>query len=256
MSAGYGTHGRYVARESALHDLPPECKLVAALAFVVAVVVTPREAFWAFAAYAVVVGVVARLGDIPFLHLARRLTLELPFLGFAFFLPIVGQGERIDVLGLSLSISGLWGTWNILVKGTFGVAIASLLVATTPIASLLQALDRLRVPRVITAIAGFMVRYLDVVGGELRRMTVARQSRGHDPHWFWQARAVASTAGSLFVRSFERGERVHLAMMSRGYDGRLPVVHAVPVARGATWSRSLAMPAVAVLVCAAAWVVR
>ena len=53
-------------------------------------------------------------------------------------------------------------------------------------------------------------------------MGVARQSRGYDPRWLWQARAVASSAGTLFVRSFERGERVHLAMVSRGYAGAMP----------------------------------
>jgi cobalt/nickel transport system permease protein len=254
MSAGHGTHGLYVARPSALHDLRAECKLVGAVTFVVAVVATPREAFWAFGVFAAVVACVAHLGNIPLRLLGRRLTLELPFLAFAFFLPIVGTGERVDVLGLSLSVDGLWGAWNILAKGTLGVAVASLLVATTPIASLLQALDRLRVPRVVTAIAGFMARYLDVVGGELRRMTVARQSRAHDPHWFWQARAVASTAGSLFVRSFERGERVYLAMLSRGYDGRLPVATGpMPDDASSDWLRALALPAIGALVSLLAW---
>jgi ribosome-binding ATPase len=66
------------------------------------------------------------------------------------------------------------------------------------------------------------VRDHDVVTAELGRMTVAMRSRGCDPrsprHWPALARAL----GALFIRSYERGERVHLAMLSRGYDGRLP----------------------------------
>ena len=69
---------------------------------------------------------------------------------------------------------------------------------------------------------GFMIRYLDVVTADLGRMLTAMRSRGVDPrsprHW----PALARTLGALFVRSYERGERVHLAMLSRGYTGRMP----------------------------------
>ena len=99
------------------------------------------------------------------------------------------------------------------------------LAATTPVTELLTGLERLQVPRVLVAIAGFMVRYLDVIAGESARMRIARLSRGYDPRWLWQARAVAASAGTLFVRSYERGERVHLAMCARGYGGTMPVLH-------------------------------
>ncbi len=75
---------------------------------------------------------------------------------------------------------------------------------------------------------GFMVRYLDVVTGEMARMMTAMRSRGYDPrsprHW----PTLARTLGALFIRSYERGERVHLAMLSRGYDGALPDLRRTP----------------------------
>ena len=74
------------------------------------------------------------------------------------------------------------------------------------------------------AITSFMVRYGDVITDDLRRMRIARESRGYDPRWFWQARAVATSAGALFIRSYERGERVYVAMLSRGYDGAMPAI--------------------------------
>ena len=69
----------------------------------------------------------------------------------------------------------------------------------------------------MVGIASFMVRYGEVLAGDLRRMRIARLSRGDDPRWLWQVRGIARTAGALFVRSYERGERVYVAMLARGY---------------------------------------
>ena len=197
-------------------------KLVGALAFVLGVVATPRTAIAVFAVDAVAVGVVVVLAGLPARALARRVAIETPFLVFALWMPFVARGEQVTVAGIQLSVDGLWAGWNILAKGTLGVAVAVVLSATTPVADLLAGLTRLRVPIVFTAIAGFMVRYGEVLSGELERLRIARISRGDDPRWLWQARSVATTAGALFVRSFERGERVHIAMVARGFDGTWP----------------------------------
>ena len=254
MGAGHA-HPLYLRGTSLLHRARPQCKIAATLLFVLAVVATPREAFWAFGLYGLLLAGLAGVAGIPPATLARRLLIELPFLAFAFFLPIVGQGERVEVLGVSLAVGGLWGAWNIVVKGTLGVMASSILAATTPVAELLGGLDRLRLPRTLTVIAAFMVRYADVIADEVRRMRIARISRGHDPRWIWQARAVAASAGTLFIRSYERGERVYLAMVSRGYSGSMPVLQELDATR-AQWLAALAVPAAAALVAATAWGVR
>ena len=115
-------------------------------------------------------------------------------------------------------------------------------------------MERLHAPRAFTSITSFMVRYAEVISAEMHRMKVARQSRGHDPRWFWQAKAVAHSAGALFIRSYERGERVHLAMLARGYDGALPV-HATGVAAPRQWAAALALPAGALVVAVTAWMI-
>lgn len=225
MGAGRGaTDGLHHDGDSRLHRLPPEAKLAATVAFVLAVVATPREAWWAFTADAALLLAVAATA-VPLGLVARRLRIELPFLAFAALLPVVGAAPRVEVLGAALSQPGLWAAWNIAAKGTLGVLAAILLAATTPVTEILTGLDRLRVPRLLTAIAGSMVRYLDVIVGSAERMRIARVSRGDDPRWLWQARATAATAGTLFVRSYERGERVHLAMASRGFTGTMPPLH-------------------------------
>jgi cobalt/nickel transport system permease protein len=237
-----------------VHQLSPQCKLLATFLFVLVVVSTPRESFWAFGLEAAMLGGVALVSRVPIATILHRLTFELPFVMFAVLLPIIGRGERVDVAGVSLSVSGLWAAWNILVKGALGVAATALLTATTPIPSILHGLERLRLPKVFVAICAFMVRYADVVTGELHRMRVARESRGHDPRWIWQARAVASSAGALFIRSFERGERVYLAMVSRGYDGAMPLLQQHRAGR-AEWALALSLPTAAAAVSLTAWLV-
>ncbi|MET0910276.1 MAG: cobalt ECF transporter T component CbiQ [Ilumatobacteraceae bacterium] len=239
----------YVADGGSLHGLAPEYKVAATVMFVFAVVATPREAVWAFGLDALVVFTVATIGRVPARHILRRLTIEVPFLLFAVLLPFVGPAPDVEVLGLSLSEAGLWGAWGIVVKASLGVMATVVLASTTSIPDILSGLERLRVPPVLVAITAFMIRYGDVLTDELRRMRIARESRADDPRWIWQAKAVASTAGTLFVRSYERGERVHQAMLARGYVGTMP--HSE---RQHTGGAVCFVPvAVAVLVAALAW---
>jgi cobalt/nickel transport system permease protein len=254
MGTGHA-HPLYLPGASPLHRARPQCKIAASLLFVLAVVATPREAVWAYGLYALLLLGLARVGRVPLAFLARRLVIEVPFLAFAVLLPVVGQGERVEVLGLPLATEGLWAAWNILVKGTLGVTATVLVAATTPVPELLRGLERLRLPRAFTTVAGFMVRYADVIADELRRMRVARLSRGYDPRWIWQAKAVAATAGALFIRSYERGERVYLAMVSRGYAGSMPVLEDLAASRR-QWLAALAVPATAALVAVSAWGLR
>lgn len=207
---------------SPLHRLDPRVKLTCLVVFVLAVVATPVRTTWAFATFTVLVLSVAALARLPLATLARRLAIEIPFLAFALAMPFLGAPPHSEVLGVSVSNPGSWGAANIVVKALICGAAGVVLAWSTPVADLLTALERLRVPRILVVVTGFMVRYLDVVTGELRRMQIARTSRADDPRWLWQGRAVAATAGTLFVRSFERGERVQQAMVARGFDGRLP----------------------------------
>ena len=254
MGAAHGDR-LYVPGSSPIHRLAPQCKILSTVLFVVAVVAAPREQFWAFAMFGVLLVAMAMLARLPMLVMARRLTIELPFVAFALALPFVAEGPRHDVGPFSLSMDGSWGAWNILVKGTLGVAAGLIVSATTTVPDLIRGLDRLRMPAPLIAMLTFMVRYADVIVDEMRRMRIARLSRGHDPRWFWQVRAVAQSAGTLFVRSYERGERVFLAMQSRGYDGAMPSAGGTSASPG-RWTAALVLPAIAVVVTTASWVAR
>ncbi|MFJ6053007.1 cobalt ECF transporter T component CbiQ [Streptomyces sp. NPDC092307] len=251
MGAGHA-HKLYRAGHSPVHGLPPHCKLAATLAFVVVVVSTPREAVWAFGLYAVLIATVAAVARIPAGFLLRRLLIEVPFVAFAVLMPFVAEGEQVQVLGMSLSVSGLWGAWNVLAKGTLGVAASVLLASTTELRALLLGLQRLKLPPLLVQIASFMIRYGDVISDELRRMSVARRSRGFEASGIRHWGVLAKTAGALFIRSYERGERVYLAMVSRGYAGSMPVIDEVAATR-AQWAYAAALPVTALAVCLMGW---
>jgi cobalt/nickel transport system permease protein len=253
--SGFHTHALYRHEHSVLHDLPSQVKIVALVLFVGAVVATPREVFWAFGVDGALLIGAALLARIPVGFIARRLVIEIPFVLFAVLMPFIGTGERTPVLGVSLSVSGLWGAWTIFVKGTLGLGASVLMAATTEVPDILEGLERLRLPRLVIAIAGFMVRYIDVIVGELRRMRIAMTARGYDPSWIGQARPIATSAGSLFIRSYERGERVHRAMLSRGYTGAMPVFERVTTTPQ-QWLVGLGIPVLAWLSAIAPWVMR
>lgn len=228
--------------------------MASAILFNLIVVATPREQVWAFLMYALLLGMVAALAFVPLNFVARRVVLETPFVLFALLLPFVAGGRELDVAGIALSRDGLWAAWNIIAKATLGLVASILLAATTPVAGILHGLSRLRAPRLVVAIAHFMVRYGDVITGEMRRMKIARESRGYDARWLWQARALASSIGTLFLRSYERGERVYLCMIARGYSGSLPEIDKLD-APAAHWIASAILPLAAAAVAAGAWVV-
>jgi cobalt/nickel transport system permease protein len=245
----------YRVADTPVHRLPPHCKLVALVAFVLVVVATPGEQFWAFGAYAALLAAVAALARVPALFIGRRMVVELPFVGFALLLPFVANGERVELLGVTVSAPGLLAAWNILAKATLGVIASILLAATTEPRALLLGFERLRLPDVIVQIATFMVRYIEVVLDDLRRMRIARESRGFRGRDLRDAGVVAKSAGALFIRSYERGERVYLAMLSRGYTGTMPVLSEVRAAP-AQWAAAAALPVAALCVAAGAWLVR
>ncbi|NUU21114.1 MAG: cobalt ECF transporter T component CbiQ [Streptomycetaceae bacterium] len=251
MGAGHA-HDLYRAGDSPIHRLPPHCKLVAVVVFVLAVVATPREQFWAFGVYALLLAAVAAVGRVPVGYVLRRVVVEIPFVAFAVALPFLATGPKTEFLGLTVSESGLLGAWNILAKGTLGVVASILLAATTRLRDLLLGMERLRMPQLLVQIMQFMLRYSEVITGEMGRMRIARESRGFQARDVRQLPVVAKSAGALFIRSYERGERVHLAMLSRGYTGTMPVITEVR-ATGAQWGAAAALPLAAAVACAAAW---
>ncbi len=161
-------------------------------------------------------------------------------------MPFFGTGERFEVGPLNLYRESLLAAAGIVVKGTLGVLSAVVLSTSTTARELLRGLEKLHLPKLMVQIAAFMLRYVNVINDEMERMKVARESRGFIATGMKDWKVLATAASALFIRSYERGERVHLAMLSRGYTGVLPHDQS----EGATlrtWAQGLALPIFAAL---------
>ncbi len=247
MASGHlhGAHELLVERHSPVHRAASHVKLVALMIFVSAVAVVPRRSVWTFALDLALLAAVAVAARVPGTLIARRALVVVPFLAVAVVTPFIGDGSRTDLGPFEVSTDGLWAGWNIAAKAVLGATASILLTATTPVPEILTGLSRLRMPRPVVAIIAFMIRYLDLIAGQHSRMRLAMTARGHDPRWLWQARPIAAAAGTQFVRTYERGERIHLGMLARGFTGRLPEPDPRPVPPR-QWLVALLPPAVAV----------
>ncbi len=246
MGAGHA-HPLHHHGHSRVHHLAPEAKVAAAFATTVAIAITPREALWAFAIHAAVLAGVVATARLPLRFVLARLTVVLPFVTFALFLPFVAGGEQVEVFGLEVARDGLWAMGNVLTKATLGATVSIVLAGTTESSRILMGLERLRVPAALTTIATFMLRYLELIADEIGRVRTAMAARGYAPRWLWQARPMASAAGALFIRSYERGERVHAAMAARGFTGTMPDL-GIRRAGPAEWFMAATVPTFALAV--------
>lgn len=248
--SGVHAHPLHYHGHSPVHRLAPHVKILALFAFVGAVVATPAPAVWAFGVHAAVLAVAVASAELPVRFFLGRLSIEVPFVVFALVMPFVGEGPHTAVGALTLSVPGLWGAWNVLAKATLSVGASVVLTATTEVADLLAGFDRLRTPRVLTAIAGFMIRYLEVAVAEVGRVRTAIAARLGDTRRLSEAVTLATVSGTLFIRAFERGERVHNAMLARGYRGSMP--EQGPMAGTVRWSAAVTWAATAWLAAVAA----
>ena len=166
--------------------------------------------------------ITAKSAKIPLLTLGKRALIEIPFIFFAILMPFFGKGEVVNIGPFDLYKDGIEAALSIVAKGTIGVLTAVILSTSTTAREILRGLERLKLPRMMVQIATFMLRYVNVISDEMERMKIARESRGFEATGIKHWKILATVAASLFIRSYERGERIHLSMLSRGYAGELP----------------------------------
>jgi cobalt/nickel transport system permease protein len=217
---------------SRVHRLDPRAKIAGLAGITLVAVSTPPRSWPVLVACAAALAAIACVARVSPGVIWSRARVVLPLVIFvALFVPFVRGGEKIDVGPLTLSRDGLTTFAAVSAKALVGTVSAVLLGATTSFPNVLHGLERMRAPRLLTLIAGFMYRYLFVIGGEVRRMRVALAARGYRPRHALQAAAIGRVATALFLRSYDRGERVYVAMLARGYRGATPRLRALAFAR-------------------------
>ena len=229
----------YIDVSSPVHRLDARVKVVVVLTAIGAINLTPQGAWPALAAYAVLAAAVLLLARINARVALKRSLVALPFaLMAAASVPFVREGRvlaDVPLLGWRLAITdvGLERLAAILARSWLSLLAAATLTVTTPFPELVRALRGLGVPLVLAAVLSLMYRYLFVLVDEAQRLARARDARsgssaeGHAGGTLrWRARVTGSMLGTLFLRTYERSERIYQAMLARGYDGQVRVLDA------------------------------
>lgn len=246
MSSAHGAQPAGERLESPLTRLAPEVKLVALVAFLVAVALTPPQRPALFVLHGALVLVVGAVALVPFRTLATRLVFEVPVLALAATYAIAGKDPRVDaVAGLTLSRPGLVVAGSVLAKATIGVVAVSIVAASTTPTEMVKGLARLGAPSWFCDLVALSVRQVEVLRSEAVRVRLAaglRGGAGRVAAW----RAVARSLGTLFVQGAVRAERLATAIDLRsGGTGSGPLFGipvsptSAPVATTRQWVSAL-----------------
>jgi cobalt/nickel transport system permease protein len=223
---------RYHESASFIHRLDPRVKVSVTLAFILSNALLPDGAWaafglsWAFLLFANV------LSDLGVFYTFKRSFVALPFALIAITVLFSVPGQPLVsfhfIWDLTITDAGLLRFISIVIRSWLSVQMAILLVATTRFPDIVHALEHLRVPSILTTIIAFLYRYLFVLADEVFRLLRAREARSAAAPGVrsggsvaWRAGVAGHMAGQLFLRSYERSDRVYNAMLSRGYTGHL-----------------------------------
>ncbi len=204
------------------HRLAPRTRVLCAALMVMAIAFTPNAHWWTWAVYGTTLLCLVCISQVTWLVLLKRVAVEFAFIGTVLIGTLFQRGgEVIWQWGhLQITSMGLIVLGSVALKATLCLIMLNLLTLTTPISALLQSLVQLRVPPLLVAILASMYRYVGLLIEELKAMRYAAASRNLAVSSRRRQRSVIGNMfGSLFIRTYERGERVHQAMLSRGYTG-------------------------------------
>jgi cobalt/nickel transport system permease protein len=201
-------------RPGPLHRLDARIKVIAALAFVVITVAMPIGSWTWYGGLGFVLALLIGLSGIPPRDLARRWLTFLILLGF---LAVVIGSTHPERARMGLGVVAA----SILITNSLAIMAMLVLAGVTSFHALLSAMRKLRVPLVLVATLGFMERYRFVLVDELNRMATARRARSFSRRGRFSLSLAGGLIGLLFLRAFERAERVHGAMVARGWQGTL-----------------------------------
>jgi cobalt/nickel transport system permease protein len=195
---------------SVFQHLDPRARILAIVAAIAIVASTPPAVLRPFTVYAALGLLLVLLSKASGFYLTLRCLAASPFLLLAG--------------GLLAFEKGMPAGASVLCKGYFAALLLALLTATTPLSDLLWALRRLKAPHALNIILGMMYRYTALLSEEYARMERARDCRTVRPLGRRRISIYGHQFGNLILRSWDRADRVHAAMLSRGFDGSWPAM--------------------------------
>lgn len=230
--------------KTVIHMLHPSTKLLSALVFIIAVVSFGRYDFVRLTPYLFYTFVMMALAELPYKLLLSRILIALPFCLFAGAANVFLNREIAVTIGAVAVSYGVMSLATILLKMYLCVMAALLLVATTPVTELSNELRRLRVPVVLVMIFEVTFRYIGVLFEEVHSMSTAYKLRSGTKKAL-QMRHMGPFVGQLFLRGFDRAERIYAAMCCRGYSLKeLPPARRQYHAKDALTLAAVSIPAI------------
>jgi len=225
------TINAYQARQSPIHQLDARVKILGTVGIILSNVLLPDGAWWAFLLTYVGLLLVVRLSNFKIGFVLKRSLLALPFVLVAVSILFTLPGNalfsfRLFSWNLTITDSGLLRFTSIMIRAWLSVQAAILLTSTTRFPDITHGLRHLHIPLVLIAILSFMYRYLFVLNEEAVRLLQGRAARSASlpdspkPPIGWQAKNAGNMVGQLFLRSYERSDRVYNAMVARGFQGQ------------------------------------
>jgi cobalt/nickel transport system permease protein len=224
---------RYRDGASPLHRLSPIVKVVLTLLLILSNALLPDGHWVGFGISWLVILLLNLVGQLGWGYTLKRSFIALPFALAAITAVFALPGKTLaefDFLfwHLVATDAGLLRFLSIVVRSWLSVQVAILLVTTTQFPDLIHALEHLRLPRMLITVIAFLYRYIFVLSDEVLRLLRARQARSAvlpgqngGGSVFWRAKIAGNMVGQLFLRSYERSDRIYSAMLARGYQGHL-----------------------------------
>ncbi|MCM8620239.1 MAG: cobalt ECF transporter T component CbiQ [Candidatus Accumulibacter sp.] len=217
LAANFRRLDQFARADTAIHRLDARAKVVATLAFIVVVASFDRYTVAALLPFFIFPIVLAALGKLPTAYVAGNVAVAIPFaLAIGLFNPLFDQ-QVLFKLG-AIPISAGWiSCASIVVRAMLTLSAALILIGVTGFPTVCEALERLGMPRVLAMQMQFLYRYLFVLIEDARRSVRALELRscGRSPH----LPTVASLIGFLLLRTWQRADRIHMAMLARAYRG-------------------------------------
>ncbi len=218
---------RYTNIEGLFQRLDPRVKFLATIALIITAVASGKIIIQL--AILVLTFLLALISRISFKFFIVRTFLFIPLFAvvIALPLPFIISGEivasfKINGMLIMVSREGLWEMLIFVLRVWACVSLSILLILTTKWNSLLHGLSKLHAPRLLIVILNMTYRYIYFFTDMLYKMLIARESRLTGPVGTLEAiKGGASALGSLFIRAYEKGEKIYLAMKSRGYNGEM-----------------------------------
>lgn len=218
--------------------LAVQTKLLCTFLAVIAIALTPNGRWWTWLIYGIALLVVLWLSEVSISKLMKRMTIESAFISTILLGTLFrGGGEVLWSWGwMQITTGGLIVLGSVTLKVLLSLFILNILTLSTTVPLLLHGLVAIRTPPLLVAILASMYRYINVLVEEFNAMRRAAASRNFSDynlwqnqgkHRAWQRQVFGNMIGMLFIRTYDRGDRIHQAMLARGYQG-IPLVLETP----------------------------